>query len=402
MVRQWSGNCQGMVRELLKLQLWLSVSSAAASQLSGRRLSASSAAASQLSTCASMISTLRMGSFCTGMGTCHMAMRVLSKSNEHIQVVHEFAVDSSSDCIKMIKQNFANQIKSIVHSCMSKLDIDSLPYVDILAAGFPCQPWSAANRKRKGVSDPRASVVLYILKYIERRKPKLVILENVCGLVYKYRAVMDAIKAKLDVLGYSVSWKILDSKKVGYVPQSRRRWYLVAVHAAAVSPSAAVSLSSLWPQQVPMPALASILENQPCISLPSAPKAKAKVIRVLQVLKQKGVDPRSIDDLVVNCNSIGGRPSKSYTPCLTASRGASKGFWIISQCRMMTRAELMKLQGMHPALFDWGDISQTKSGHMIGNAFTLSVFVRVLAAMLPASGLVGRVRDPYARFMQKD
>ena len=93
-----------------------------------------------------------------------MGMQVLSKSNEHIKVVHEFAVDLSPDCIKMIKQNFGNNIKSIICSCMTTVDMDALPYVDILAAGFPCQPWSAANRKRKGTSDPRASIVVYILK----------------------------------------------------------------------------------------------------------------------------------------------------------------------------------------------------------------------------------------------
>ena len=37
----------------------------------------------------------------------------------------------------------------------------------------------------------------------------------------------------------------------------------------------------------------------------------------------------------------------------------------------------------------------------MGNPFTLSVFVRVVAAMLPASGLVGKVQDPYARLMQE-
>ena len=66
----------------------------------------------------------------------------------------------------------------------------------------------------------------------------------------------------------------------------------------------------------------------------------------------------------------------------------------------MTRDELMRLQGMSPLWFDWGEMSQTKSGHMIGNAFTLSVFVRALAAMLPASGMVQSMQDLYARFMQ--
>ena len=341
--------------------------------------------------------TLRMGSLCTGMGTCHMGMRVLSRCNEHIKVIHKFAVDNNPDCIKVIQHNFGNSIESIILSSVSSLDITALPTVDLLAAGFPCQPWSSANPKRKGVTDPRASVIVHILKYIQQRKPKLIILENVCGFAYKYKSVMDAVVSKLEINGYSVSWKILDSKKFGCVPQSRRRWYLVAVLSMdAVSGD----LSSCWPTQLPTPALASILENQPQVSLPSAPKAKEKVLKVLRGLKQRGLDPRTMDDLVVNCNSIGGRPSRPHTPCLTASRGASRGFWIISQCRMMTRGELMKLQGMHPTLFEWGDVSQVKSGHMIGNAFTLSVFTRVVAAMLPASGLVEHVIDPYTRIMQ--
>lgn len=218
------------------------------------------------------------------MGTCHMGMKVLSKCNPDIQVIHEFAVDTSPDCIKMIKQNFGNTITSIIHSCLSNLDLDALADVDMLTAGFPCQPWSAANRKRKGVADPRANTIAYILKYIALKKPRLVVLENVCGLVYKYRVVMDTVIAKLEACGYSVCWKILDSKKVGYVPQSRRRWYLVAVPSEN---SASGALSACWPRQLPMPVLASILESQPCISLPSAPKAKAKVVRVLQLLKKE-------------------------------------------------------------------------------------------------------------------
>ena len=135
--------------------------SAAASQL--LRLPASYCACAQ--TISDMVEaiTLLMGSICTGMGTCHMGMQILSKCNQHIKVVHKFAIDTSLDCIKMIQQNFGKSIEFIFHSCVSALDLRVLPYVDLLAAGFPCQPWSAANRKRKGVADPRANVIIHIL-----------------------------------------------------------------------------------------------------------------------------------------------------------------------------------------------------------------------------------------------
>ena len=59
------------------------------------------------------------------------------------------------------------------------------PYVDLLTGGFPCQPWSVAGAQG-GFEDARGCVICHIHKYVESRKPKIFILENVKGFVLNF------------------------------------------------------------------------------------------------------------------------------------------------------------------------------------------------------------------------
>ena len=61
---------------------------------------------------------------------------------------------------------------------------DLAPRVDVLVAGFDCQPFSAAGL-HLGVLDPggRGVLVFHILHYVKVNLPPVVILENVKGLV---------------------------------------------------------------------------------------------------------------------------------------------------------------------------------------------------------------------------
>ena len=61
---------------------------------------------------------------------------------------------------------------------------DRLPPVDVLTAGFPCQAFSIAGEK-KGFDDPRGLLFLHIIRIIKefgRKKPKILLLENVKNL----------------------------------------------------------------------------------------------------------------------------------------------------------------------------------------------------------------------------
>ena len=49
--------------------------------------------------------------------------------------------------------------------------------IDLLAAGFPCQPFSLAGHK-KGFNDPRGKLFDYVAKIIDLKRPKAFLLEK--------------------------------------------------------------------------------------------------------------------------------------------------------------------------------------------------------------------------------
>lgn len=120
-----------------------------------------------------------------------------------------------------------------VHGDISKIDAEEIPQFDFLLAGFPCQAFSTAG-KRKGFEDTRGTLFFEIERILRHHKPKGFILENVEGLVkHDLASKNDAIGQTLTVIlnvlrsmGYCVSWSLLNSKDFG-VPQSRNRVFIV-------------------------------------------------------------------------------------------------------------------------------------------------------------------------------
>lgn len=106
------------------------------------------------------------------------------------------------------------------------IDTKQLPDFDILCAGFPCQSFSIAG-KRRGFDDTRGTLFFEVARILSDKKPKYFILENVKGLLNhdSGRTFRTIIKVLAD-LGYSVQWQVLNSKFFG-VPQNRERVYIV-------------------------------------------------------------------------------------------------------------------------------------------------------------------------------
>ncbi len=108
----------------------------------------------------------------------------------------------------------------------TKIDPSTMPEFDLLCAGFPCQSFSVAG-KRKGFQDPRGTIFFEIARVVEARRPQYLLLENVPGLLsHDEGQTFTTILATLNELGYSVEWQVLNSKDFG-VPQSRRRVFIV-------------------------------------------------------------------------------------------------------------------------------------------------------------------------------
>lgn len=97
--------------------------------------------------------------------------------------------------------------------------------VDIITAGFPCQPFSIGG-KRKAEDDQRC-LYTELLQVINYYKPRFFLFENVPGLlsVNNGETYKRMIRQIIDI-GYNVRSNLFNSYLFG-VPQSRQRLYIV-------------------------------------------------------------------------------------------------------------------------------------------------------------------------------
>lgn len=115
-------------------------------------------------------------------------------------------------------------------------EIVDFPDHDILTAGFPCQPFSKSGAQR-GMDETRGTLFWNILRVLEVKRPKIVILENVRNLAGpRHRHEWNVIIKSLRELDYRVSSTpavfsphLLDGANGG-APQIRERVFITATH----------------------------------------------------------------------------------------------------------------------------------------------------------------------------
>jgi DNA (cytosine-5)-methyltransferase 1 len=113
---------------------------------------------------------------------------------------------------------------------ITQIDPMSVPAHDILCAGFPCQPFSQAG-KRQGFEDEkdRGNLFFWIVKILNAKKPKYIILENVANLEnHDEGNTWDRISEELDNAGYWIDKRILSPHQFG-IPQHRKRIYIIGI-----------------------------------------------------------------------------------------------------------------------------------------------------------------------------
>lgn len=109
-----------------------------------------------------------------------------------------------------------------------------IPLHDILAAGFPCQPFSIAGVSKKnslgrahGFKDKaQGTLFFHLATIIENCQPPVLFLENVKNLKSHNKGdTWRTIAERLDELGYTVYAQVLDAKH--WVPQHRERIFII-------------------------------------------------------------------------------------------------------------------------------------------------------------------------------
>ncbi len=134
-----------------------------------------------------------------------------------------FTSEINEACQEVYENNFGDE----VFGDITKIEPSKIPDFEVLLAGFPCQPFSISGKK-KGFEDTRGTLFFDICRIIDKKQPKVVVLENVKHLIHhdKKRTFKTIIQT-LEDLGYNVTYKILNAKDFG-LPQNRERIFIIA------------------------------------------------------------------------------------------------------------------------------------------------------------------------------
>jgi DNA (cytosine-5)-methyltransferase 1 len=155
---------------------------------------------------------VKIGSLCTGYGGLDLAVETFFDA----EMV--WCAENDKYASKVIEARFNKPNLGDI----KQIDWGSIEPIDILTAGYPCQPFSHAGH-RKGENDER-HIWPHILKGISILRPKFIILENVRGhLSLGFKEVLSDLAEN----GYDAKWRIVRASDVG-APHQRARLFIIA------------------------------------------------------------------------------------------------------------------------------------------------------------------------------
>ncbi len=143
------------------------------------------------------------------------------------------AVEKDVEAARVYQDNWDIEALADVTEIDWELAAAKLDSVDVLTAGFPCQPFSKGGAQR-GVEETRGTLFYNVLEAVQALQPKVVFLENVRNLAGpKHKDTWATIIASLRELGYQVSSTplVVSPSWLGPkhgTPQNRERVFILA------------------------------------------------------------------------------------------------------------------------------------------------------------------------------
>ncbi len=160
---------------------------------------------------------MKVGSLYAGIGGICMGFKNLG-----LDVLWANEFDKNA-CITY-RNNFNHHL---IEGDVMEIKISELEYVDVLAGGFPCQPFSVAGY-RKGFDDSRGNHFFRMLEFIDEKRPKVLFFENVKNLVGHDKGnTFKVIKKEIESRNYTFFSKVLNTKDYGNIPHNRERIFMI-------------------------------------------------------------------------------------------------------------------------------------------------------------------------------
>lgn len=171
----------------------------------------------------------RLGELFCGPGGIAWGATNADIGNPNFRIVHQWANDYDSSTCSTYRYNICPDAPDTVYcEDIRKFDMSSLPEIDALAFGFPCNDYSVVG-EQKGMDGVYGPLYSYGVKALKQFKPMWFLAENVGGL----RNANDGkaftqILAELKAAGYTITPHLYKFEEYG-VPQARHRIIIVGI-----------------------------------------------------------------------------------------------------------------------------------------------------------------------------
>ena len=283
----------------------------------------------------------------------------LEKANQRFRCV--WYCDNNKYAVQVYNKNFKEKY---MPTDIREVETRSIPDFDLLCAGFPCQSFSVAG-KRKGFDDTRGTLFFEIARILRDKRPGHLLLENVKGLLsHDSGKTFQTILGVLSDIGYRVQWRVLNSKDFG-VPQNRERVFIIGHLGGKCRPE-----------------ILFIRQNDEIYS--GEKTSQGSYLK--SPLRGQGDKPMIVHNIYGGFNEKKPRMFKDYSPTIRTPKGgghlpAVLEIGEIPAVRRLTPIECERLQGFPDNWTRYGtdennemiEISDTQRYKMAGNAVSVNV-----------------------------
>jgi DNA (cytosine-5)-methyltransferase 1 len=179
---------------------------------------------------------LLIGSICTGYGGLETGVRDYFSDQQGIKTEVAWVADNDKAASIVLAERYPG-VQNL--SDITTVNWSEIQSVDMLCAGFPCQPFSQAGRKR-GRDDERW-IFDYIMGAVDSlgEKPEWIFLENVRGLLGVTsnspgrRFAMAHVLGSLASRGYVGQYRVVSASECGAPFQGQRLFILARLSTAS-------------------------------------------------------------------------------------------------------------------------------------------------------------------------
>lgn len=161
----------------------------------------------------------------------------------------KFLVEFDKHASNTLRLNRPNW--NVIEKNINDVDFSSyLHHVDVIAGGFPCQPFSTSG-KELGFRDTRGTLFHEFARSILETQPKAFVAENVTGLLTHDKGrTLDTICRALSEIGYTLLKPKALKAMLHRVPQKRERLFIIGFRQDLAS-----NINYIWPSPNAFPIL---------------------------------------------------------------------------------------------------------------------------------------------------